>query len=222
MIVTGCVYGAALNFRGVLESLDGALHLDPYKAPPIAPVLYIKPANTFLRDGDPIPCPASTPHLRMGGTLGLVIGRTARNIVERDAMDYVQGYTVVNDVSIPHAFYFRPAIRERCRDGFLPIGPFVERDAIRDPSMLEVRIFLNGELAARNTFANLVRPIPRLIADIAEFLTLHPGDLVLAGEPENAPLAAPGDFAWIEIDGAGCIGNPVIPEDRAPEEGITA
>src|SRR5258707_4760170 len=102
------VYGVALNFKGTLASLGDALHREPYQKPPVAPVLYMKPANTLIGNGAPIPCPRGVPRLRMGGTLGVVIGH---------------GYAIVNDVSIPHKSYFRPAIREQCRDGFCSIGP---------------------------------------------------------------------------------------------------
>jgi 5-oxopent-3-ene-1,2,5-tricarboxylate decarboxylase/2-hydroxyhepta-2,4-diene-1,7-dioate isomerase len=199
---SGRVFAAALNFRKMLESLG-----DP---PPQAPVLYIKPANTVTGNGAPIPCPGGIAKLRMGGTLGVVIGRTACRVPERDALDHVGGYTVVNDVSIPHTSYFRPAIRQRCRDGFCPMGPRVA--ALPSPDAASIRIEINGELRAANTTANLVRPVARLIAEITEFMTLSAGDVLLVGEPDNAPLAGPGDVVRVEIDGIGWLENPVVQE----------
>ncbi len=130
----------------------------------------------------------------MAGTLGIVIGRTL-------------SYVAVNDVSIPHESYFRPAIRERCRDGFCVIG---SHRTDRIPS--EIRTFLNGELRCRASAADLVRPIDRLISDISEFLTLQPGDIVLIGEPPDSPLAHAGDRVRVEVDGLAPIENEVVQE----------
>ena len=191
------IYGVALNFKAALAALGDAVHRDPYKKPPRAPILYMKPANTWIPGGAPIPCPRGVPQLRMAGTLGLVIGG---------------GYRIVNDVSIPHASYYRPAIREQCRDGFCPLGPLVDAAALANPYAAEIRIFVNRELRAVNTTANLVRNVPQLIADISEFMTLHPGDVLLVGEPDNAPLAGPGDRVRVEIEGLGALENPIEAE----------
>lgn len=176
------------------------MHRDPYKKPPEAPVLYIKPANTLIGNGEPIPCPAGVNQLRMAGTLGIVIGPKAT----------IGGYAVVNDVSIPHSSYFRPPIREKCRDGFCPMGPRVDRSAIVNPDAVEIRIAVNDEVRAVNSTANLVRGVARLIADIGEFMTLAEGDVLLVGEPDNAPLAGPGDVVRVEIDGVGVLENPIV------------
>jgi 5-oxopent-3-ene-1,2,5-tricarboxylate decarboxylase/2-hydroxyhepta-2,4-diene-1,7-dioate isomerase len=194
-MLPGCgnaVYGVALNFRAELESLGDRLHQDPYKNPPVAPVLYMRPRNTWNTSGAPIRLPTGEKGLKMAGTLGVVIGA---------------GYVVVNDVSIPHESYYRPAVRQRCRDGFCVIG-----SEVTDKLPNEVRISINGELQCRANIADLVRPIDRLIADIGEFLTLEPGDILLIGEPPDAPLAKAGDKVRVEIDGLPAIQNEVVPE----------
>src|SRR4051812_18471957 len=89
---------AALNFRGTLAAMDQAFHSDPYKQPPRAPVLYWKTLNTFNRDSGVILCPAGVDALRMGGTVGVVIGRAASRVRAENALDYVFGYCAVNDV----------------------------------------------------------------------------------------------------------------------------
>jgi 5-oxopent-3-ene-1,2,5-tricarboxylate decarboxylase / 2-hydroxyhepta-2,4-diene-1,7-dioate isomerase len=178
------VYGVALNFRRDLESLTGQL--------PVAPVLYLRPRNTWAVSGSAIRMPANANELKMAGTIGVVIG---------------SGFVAVNDVSIPHESYFRPAIRQRCRDGFCVIGTDLTE---RMPE--EIRISINGELRCRASIADLVRPIDRLIADISEFLTLQPGDILLVGEPPDAPLAHVGDRLRVEIDGLPAIENEVVPE----------
>ena len=156
-----------------------AFHRDPYKQPPVAPVLYIKPANTWAGEGDAIRVPPGVDRLRVGGTLGVVIGRKATRVSERDALDHVAGYTVANDVEIPHESYFRPPVREKCRDGFLPLGPFAGAGEL-DPDAAEIRVFVNGALASANSTRNLVRGVARLIADITEFMTLEEGETPIA------------------------------------------
>lgn len=207
----GTVYGVLLNYKGALAALGDAVHQPPYKAPPRAPVLYIKPANTRIDHGAPIPVPADVDALEMGAALGVVIARAACCVPAASALDYVAGYTVVNDVSVPHDSYYRPSIRFKCRDGFCPIGAgIVDRARVADPDALGVRVYVDGELRQQNTTANLVRRTAQLIADVTEFMTLAPGDILLTGVPERAPLARAGQRVAIEIEGVGRLENPLV------------
>jgi 5-oxopent-3-ene-1,2,5-tricarboxylate decarboxylase/2-hydroxyhepta-2,4-diene-1,7-dioate isomerase len=207
------VYGVALNFRPALEALGEQFYSDPYKKPPEAPILYLRPRNTWNRNGAAIPVPAGLEYLRMGGTLGVVIGRTACRVKMRDALAYVGGYTIINDASIPHESYYRPAIRQRCRDGFCVIGAGVaDRHALSNPNQVEIRIHVNGQLRCAASTSDLVRPVETLIADISEFLTLRPGDIILVGEPHAAPLARAGDHVRVDIQGLASLHNEVAPE----------
>jgi 5-oxopent-3-ene-1,2,5-tricarboxylate decarboxylase/2-hydroxyhepta-2,4-diene-1,7-dioate isomerase len=209
--IDGTVYGALLNFKGTLVALDEAMRQPPYQAPPKAPVLYLKPWNTWRRYRDPIPVPDGVEALEMGGTLGVVIGRTARRVREEAALSHVAGYMVVNDVTVPHESLHRPSIRQRCQDGFCPVGPWVSaREQVGDPDNLEIRIHVDGELRCRNTTANLVRPIARLIAEVTEFMSLSAGDVLLVGLPDNAPQARAGQTVRVEIDGIGWTENRLV------------
>ncbi len=205
------IYAAALNFEGTYAALAPAMHAPPYNAPPEAPVLYIKPPHTRICDGDPIPFPSGAESLRAGGTLAVEIGRTARRIAEHEALAYVAGYRIANDISIPEASYYRPAVKQRCRDGFCPVGAqLVSSTILTDPSALNIRISVNDVLSCVANTANLLRSIPRLLADITEFMTLSPGDLLLVGEPACSPLIRAGDSVRVEIDGIGSLSNPVL------------
>jgi 5-oxopent-3-ene-1,2,5-tricarboxylate decarboxylase/2-hydroxyhepta-2,4-diene-1,7-dioate isomerase len=211
----GTVYGTLLNYTAALAAMGGAMHEAPYQEPPRAPVLYIKPANTWIACGAPIPLPAAVGAVEIGASLGIVIGTTACRVPESRALDCVGGYTIVNDVCEPHASVYRPAIRQRCRDGFCPIGPWViARHEVDAPDALSVRVLINGKRAAENTTANLIRPVAKLIADVTEFMTLIPGDVLLTGVPENAPRARVGDRVRIEIDGIGALENALVAEER--------
>jgi len=211
----GIVVGTLLNHRDDLLALGDAVHAEPYLAPPRSPVLYIKPANTWIAHGAPIPLPAGMESLAMGGALGIVIGIAATRVAPEQALQHVAGYTIVNDVHAPNPTLLQPVLRERCRDGFCPIGPWViERDAIADPDALSVRVLINGVECAISTTANLVRSIATLIAHVSECMTLSAGDVLLAGAPEAAPQARAGDRVRIEIDGVGALENTVVGETR--------
>lgn len=211
--VNGTLYGTLLNYEGAFEELEPFMSEDPYKNPPKAPILYIKPKNTFISHGKAIPLPENVEDLEMGAALGIVIGKTATKVSEKVAAEYIAGYTVVNDVSIPHKNVHRPAVKEKARDGFCPIGPWiVSRDSIETPNDLHIKVSINGEVKQENTTKNLIRPVEKLLADVTEFMTLMEGDVLLVGVPENAPTAKENDLVKIEIEGIGSIENRIIPE----------
>jgi 5-oxopent-3-ene-1,2,5-tricarboxylate decarboxylase/2-hydroxyhepta-2,4-diene-1,7-dioate isomerase len=103
-------------------------------------------------------------------------------------------------------------MKQKCRDGFCPIGPFVDAAAIGSPDALEIRAYVNGELRLRASTATLRRKVARLIAEVSEFMSLAPGDLLLVGLPHGVPRARVGDVVAVEIDRIGRIENPLIAE----------
>ncbi|MBE1555177.1 fumarylacetoacetate hydrolase family protein [Sporosarcina limicola] len=211
--ITGTVFGTLLNYRGALEGLGETVNEKPYSAPPIAPILYIKPANTFNRNGGAIPMPEGLVALEIGAALGIVIGKQASRVSEEAALDYVAGYTVVNDVSVPHESVYRPAVQHKSRDGFCPVGPWiVDRDAVANPDNLAVRVFINDELRQENTTSNLIRPVSQLLANVTDYMTLSAGDVLLVGIPEEAPHAKTGDNVRVEIEGIGSLENSIVDE----------
>ena len=208
----GTVYGTLLNHRDALAALGAAVHAPPYKAPPQAPVLYIKPRNTWVGPGDAIVVPAGIDALEIGATLGLVIGRAACRVGEDEALACVAGYVIVNDVSVPHASYYRPSLRFKVRDTFCPIGPFVPRSAAAAPDALGIEVAIDGERVHRASTAGLIRPVARLLAQVSAFMTLLPGDVLAVGVAAGAPLARAGQHVAIAIDGLGRLENPLVAE----------
>ncbi|MBN3809948.1 fumarylacetoacetate hydrolase family protein [Paraburkholderia sp. Ac-20347] len=208
----GTVYGTLLNHRDALAALGDAVNVAPYRAPPKAPILYIKPRNTWLEPGEAIVVPDGVSELEIGATLGLVIERTACHVAESDALSFVAGYVIVNDVSIPHPSYYRPSLRFKARDTFCPIGPLVQRDAVGSPDALDISVAIDGETVHRSSTAGLIRPAARLLAEISEFMTLMPGDVLSVGVAANAPRARAGQRVGIAINGLGCLENPLIAE----------
>jgi 5-oxopent-3-ene-1,2,5-tricarboxylate decarboxylase/2-hydroxyhepta-2,4-diene-1,7-dioate isomerase len=209
--LSGAVYGTLLNHPEALAALGDAVNQAPYKAPPKAPVLYVKPRNTLAAHGDAVGIPTGVEALEIGATLGIVIGRVASRVSAADALEHVAGYTIVDDVSIPHASFYRPSVPLKARDGFCPIGPrVVPRGEVPDPDNLPVRVYIDGNLAQSTSTANMFRPVSRLLADVTEFMTLSPGDVLLLGVAAGAPRARSGQRVAIEIDPIGRLENPIV------------
>jgi 5-oxopent-3-ene-1,2,5-tricarboxylate decarboxylase/2-hydroxyhepta-2,4-diene-1,7-dioate isomerase len=206
------VCGALLNFRADLEALGERMNGPPYLAPPRAPVLYLKPRNTWRGAGDDIPLPSSAAEVLVGATLGLVIGRSASRVSENEAARHVRALCVVNDVSLAHADVFRPAIKERCRDGFCPLGPSVAVTAADLATFRPLRTFVNGRLAAEWNTTQCVRSPAQLLADVSAFMTLSAGDILLVGTPRTMPSARLADRVTVEIEGIGQLENRVVAE----------
>jgi 5-oxopent-3-ene-1,2,5-tricarboxylate decarboxylase/2-hydroxyhepta-2,4-diene-1,7-dioate isomerase len=209
--LSGTVYGTLLNHRSALQMLGDTVNQPPYGAAPGAPVLYIKPRNTLARSGEVVRIPAGTPELEVGACLGLVIGRAACRVSVAQALDYLAGYLIVADVSIPHASFHRPAIRYKARDGYCPLGPAVTaRAAIASPDALTIRVHIDDVLVQSSSTADLIRPAARLLADVTEFMTLAPGDVLAVGAAAPAPRVRPGQSVRMEIDGLGSLCNTFL------------
>lgn len=209
--VSGTVYGVALNFRAALAALGPAVNASPYKAPPRAPILYIKPRNTHSANGVDIEIPADVEEVAVGPTVGIVIGKPATRVSLAQALDVVAGYTVVNDLAVPHESYYRPAIRQQCRDGFCPIGPVVApATQVGDPGRLSLRALVNGQCRLQASLGDLVRSVPELLRDVTEFMSLAPGDVLTVGLPAALPRARAGDTVTVEVCGVGRLSNRLV------------
>jgi 2-keto-4-pentenoate hydratase/2-oxohepta-3-ene-1,7-dioic acid hydratase in catechol pathway len=152
--------------------------------------------------------------------LAVVIGRTARNVEEVAAYDYVAGYMNCNDVSA-RDLQFRPGdqwLRGKCLDTFCPLGPYlVTRDEITDPHNLSIRARVNDEIRQDSNTSEMIYQIPYLIKYLSEAFTLLPGDVIITGTPHgvgafrNPPIwLEHGDTVAIEIEGLGCLTNRCV------------
>ena len=149
----------------------------------------------------------------------VVIGRTARGLTEANAMDYVFGYTIVNDVTAREVM-----ARERYQvmlsksvDTFVPVGPHVvTRDEIADPHSLGIASYLNGEVRQKSNTGAVTERIEGLLSRLTRTVTLHPGDIVTTGTPGGVGYSRrpqefmrPGDAITVEVEGVGRMTNPV-------------
>ncbi|MBC3456995.1 MULTISPECIES: fumarylacetoacetate hydrolase family protein [Pseudomonas] len=211
---TGTLFGVALNYTGLLKKRLAEFEQPPYKQAPVKPVLFIKTPNTRNAHGAEVVQPAGE-RLQPGPALGVVIGKDASRVSAAEALNYVAGYTIVNEFSLPEDSYYRPAVKAKCRDGFCAIGPeLVPVAAIADPHQLTIKLYVNGKVVQENTTANLVRGVPQLIAELSEFMTLHEGDVLITGTPEGRVDVQPGDFVEVEINGLGRLANNIVAESE--------
>lgn len=193
----GTVYGALLNFQREHALWAPRMNDAPYKAPPQAPVLYIKTANTFTSAGQSIALPAGAP-VQVAASLGLVMGD-----------DGVLGAVLFNDIAIAHESYYRPPIKTRCVDGFLGVGAacvtLAQIGGLAGLSDLRIELHINGVHRQTTALADLVRDAATLLADVNEFMTLRPGDVLMLGSDCLAdgtrPLVHPGDTVEIGAPG---------------------
>lgn len=197
---TGTVYGTLLNFKAELAALQPQMNQLPYKAPPQAPVLYIKPVNTWSVNGTSIAVPARVPEVEIGATIAMVMSSGSNGQAV---------YVLMNDLSIPHSSFFRPPVKFKCLDGFLGIGAHtLETDQPHD-FKLEVRV--NGEVVQKLDFSQLVRPAAQLFADVSEFMTLHEGDVLMLGcdclTDGKRPVAKVGDVIDIHSPSHPALGT---------------
>ncbi len=209
----GTVYGTLLNFRDEIAALSAQMTQPPYKAPPQAPVLFVKTANTWSASGATVPVPARVPQVEIGATIAMVMGSIA------DSGAGV-GYVLMNDISIPHASFFRPPVKFKCLDGFLGVGAQqVSADKAGDPSQFKLEVRINGDLRQTVDFSRLVRSAQTLLADVAEFMTLREGDVLMLGcnclPGGGRPLARVGDRIDISVPSIpafGTLSNTLVAE----------
>ncbi|WP_419689287.1 fumarylacetoacetate hydrolase family protein [Burkholderia theae] len=213
-VAIGTVYGALLNERAALDALGAAVNAPPYGRPPQAPILYIKPANTHSTDGAAVVVPADVDALEIGASVAVVFARRATRVPAAQALDYVHGFTLASDVSVPHPDYYRPAVRFKCRDGFCPLGPaIVPAAALTDVDALVLTVWIDGELAVSASTATLIRPVRELIADVTAFMSFDAGDVLLLGVAGGAPRARAGSTVEIAAAGIGTLRHTLIAEE---------
>jgi 2,4-diketo-3-deoxy-L-fuconate hydrolase len=186
---------------------------------PTEPLLFGKFPNTLIGPGEPIVLPPTSEHVDGEAELAVVIGATAHNVDRKDAMEYVFGFTVANDVSARDLqFGDGQWFRGKGFDTFCPVLPqIVPRGDVADPHDLRVVQRVNGTVIQDGCTRDLIFDIPTLVAFASVVMTLEPGDLILTGTPPGVgyfrdPRIAlrPGDTIEVEVEVIGKLTNPVV------------
>jgi 2,4-didehydro-3-deoxy-L-rhamnonate hydrolase len=198
-----------LNYRDHAEEQGVAL--------PERPLLFAKWPNTLLENGAPIRIPAISKQVDYEAELGVVIGRRASGVTAADALDFVEGYVVANDVSGRDLqFADGQWVRGKSLDTFLPVGDLVPASVVPEPQTLPIRAILNGEVMQDSNTSNMIFGVADIVSFVSQAITLEQGDLIITGTPagvgafRDPPVwLKPGDEITIEIDGVGSISSPV-------------
>lgn len=211
------IYCIGLNYRAHAEETGGKI--------PDFPIVFMK-ANTAVQNpGDPIIIPRflASHEVDYEVELAVVIGKRCKNVAREQALDYVFGYTVANDVSARDwqiKWGGRQFVRGKTFDTFCPLGPaIITADEAPDPSKFELQTHVNGELRQKACASDMIFSVSELIAFISGSTTLLPGTLILTGTPSGVGIGfdppkflAAGDQVDLEIAGIGKLSNPVAGE----------
>jgi 2-keto-4-pentenoate hydratase/2-oxohepta-3-ene-1,7-dioic acid hydratase in catechol pathway len=204
----------------VVVGLNYRKHAAEAKMPiPEVPLLFGKFNNSLAAHGQEIRLPIDQDdYLDYEAELVIVIGRTAKNVTEEEALDYVCGYTVGNDISA-RKLQMRTSqwMLGKTLDQFAPIGPFlVGRSAVPDPNNLKIECSVNGKTLQSSTTTDMIFSCREVVSYISRYITLVPGDIIFTGTPEGVaggypagqqPWLVPGDKVDVTIERLGTLSN---------------
>ena len=172
------------------------------------PTLFLKPSSSIVGPGDAIVLPSQSEKVDLEVELTIVMGQIAKNVSEGDALRYVWGFTIANDVTARDLqFSDQQWARAKSFDSFCPIGPWIETEFVPDGQELSSRI--NGETKQASTIDHMLHDVPKLISYISHNMTLLPGDVILTGTPAGITQIVSGDVVECEVEGIGTLVNPV-------------
>jgi len=194
-------------------------HAEEAKMPaPKEPPIFPKWANAIQDPGEPILRPRGEKTFDWEVELGVVIGRTARYVPKDKALDYVYGYTIINDVSARDLqFVTTQWAAGKIADTLAPVGPYIaDKTEIPDPHVLDLKCWVNGNLMQNGSTKNFIFDVRYIVSYLSSILTLSPGDLIATGTPAGVGFTRkppvtlqPGDKVRLEITGLGVLENPV-------------
>ncbi|HEY4181062.1 MAG TPA: fumarylacetoacetate hydrolase family protein [Kofleriaceae bacterium] len=200
-LIPSKIIGIGQNYRAHAAEMG--------KAIPEEPLMFMKPRSAMIPDGGAIERPPGYEKVDFEGELGVVIGQRARRVSKERALDYVLGYTIVNDVTVrdlqkKDVQY----IRAKGFDSFCPIGPRIVPGLA--PNNLRIQTRLNGVIKQDSSTSDMIFDVPTLIEFCSRYMTLEAGDVISTGTPAGVSNMTPGDVVEIEIEGIGVLRNTVI------------
>jgi 2-keto-4-pentenoate hydratase/2-oxohepta-3-ene-1,7-dioic acid hydratase in catechol pathway len=193
------VIAAPVNYRAHIEEMrpliKGELHaIEKYG-------VFLKAPSSVVGPGTTVELPFPDRRTDHEVELGVVIGRTARDVAAADAMRYVFGYTGVMDITVRGE---EDRSTRKSFDTFTPVGPvLVTADEIPDPHGLQLQLWVNGERRQNGNTRDMIWNVPRLIEYASHVMTLYPGDLFSTGTPEGVGPLTPGDEVTLEVERIG-------------------
>ncbi len=200
-------------------------HVDEMKAAPLkVPYAFLKPPTTTLTgSGSDVTLLRQARMNDWEVELAVVMGRRAKDVTEGDALDYVAGYAVINDVSARDWIADKPEVgidwvMQKAPDGYAPMGPMITPAAfVPDPQVLDLELTVNGQVMQKSNTSRMVFTVRQIIAHLSRFLTLEPGDVIATGTPSGTGYGRkpqvflkPGDVARATISGLGTLENRFV------------
>jgi 2-keto-4-pentenoate hydratase/2-oxohepta-3-ene-1,7-dioic acid hydratase in catechol pathway len=202
--------------------LNYAKHAEESNVPiPKEPILFSKYNNALVGHKGVIRIPKVAKQVDFEAELAIIIGKETKEVAKKDALDYVFGYTIANDLSA-RDLQFRSSqwLLGKSSDGFCPLGPsIVTKDEIEDPNNLEVSLKVNGEVRQQSNTSDMIFHCDEIISYISHYLTLEPGDVILTGTPEGVIMGYPeekreflkaNDQMSVKIEKLGVLENSFI------------
>lgn len=227
ILYPGTIFCAGANYKDHVREMSRALKLpeepDPHEVG-LKPWHFIKPSAPCVRaTHSRIALPGYSQRVDWEAEIALVIGKPCRNVAESEALDYVAGLTIVNDLSArdhlkrdrvaPDSPFRFDWVSQKCFDGALPMGPWIcPLDELENLHDLSIQLWVNDELMQDSSSANLIFSFAEQIAHLSTRLTLRPGDVIATGTPAGCGAARgrflqPGDRVRIRVDGIGELHN---------------
>ncbi|MDO4281095.1 MAG: fumarylacetoacetate hydrolase family protein [Peptococcaceae bacterium] len=198
------VYAVGLNYHAHIDEFK---HIDPTRAATEAPITFLCAETAICGPSDDIILDSRTDEIHYEGELVAIIGKTCRSVSAADALNYVLGYTIGNDVSNrTQQRADKQWLRAKSHPTYKPLGPIIATD-IPDPQQLHVTTTVNGELRQQGNTSQMIFPVASLIAHISSFTTLQPGDVIYTGTPAGVGPLHAGDTVSITIEGIGTLTN---------------
>ena len=185
---------------------------------PKEPPIFAKWSNAIIDPGEPILRPRGSAQLDWEVELGVVIGRTARYVPKDRALDYVWGYTIINDASArDFQFLTTQWMAGKIFETAAPVGPYIaDRQDLPDPHNLSLKTFVNGKQMQTGNTKTFIFDVRYIVSYLSGLMTLSPGDLIATGTPPGVGLGMkppvfmqPGDVCRMEITGLGTLENPI-------------
>ena len=211
------IFGIGLNY--VEHVAESSRALDTSKDLPKQPVIFSKPPTSVIGPDDAVEHNrALTQQLDWEVELAAIIGTRAKRVSTADALNYVFGYSVMNDISARDNRRAGQWIYSKGQDTFAPFGPvIVTADEIPDPQTLDLSLKVNGVIKQNSNTRNMLFKVDFLISDISAAITLEPGDIIATGTPEGVGAGRspqewlwPGDVIESTVEKIGTLRNPIV------------
>lgn len=208
---TATILAIGLNYHG--HAAEANMEIPKF------PMVLAKPSGTLAGHRAPIAIPRASHRIDYEGELAVVIGGACKEVAEADALDYVAGYTIANDLSA-RDWQFRTSemMIGKAFDGFCPLGPWlVTSDELPDPHALRLRTTVSGEQRQDASTGEMIFRVPALVAYLSQVMTLRPGDVILTSTPAGIGATRqprlwlrPGDVVEVEVEGIGTLTTPIV------------